>query len=352
MSRLKVYTMKKLQKLSLKKGREKTPVEDEFELIPGEAAGEDVFTESLHNLLPEDISLKKKASAKKKKNSGVLARRIVLVMSCAVFVVCAVYLTWNLLDKKRGNDFYNKVASEWENIFDDTGAGDGAVARLTSLKSADNILCLKDRLNAGSSSDNVTYDTRIDEMRAKLSSLAENFPDLYGWISISNTTINYPLVQGADNDYYLNHAPDKSPLVNGSIFVDYRNNTEIMRNFNTVMYGHNLQGGGMFHDVQACFYENEEMFMNSYIYIYTMDGAYVFEPFAVYDTRADYQYFRTEFATTEEFVNFATEMQSNSIYKKDMEFVPTDRIITLSTCTNRSVDGRYALQAKLVQVIH
>ena len=65
-----------------------------------------------------------------------------------------------------------------------------------------------------------------------------------------------------------------------------------------------------------------------------------------------FQYFCTEFATTDEFVELANEMQTNTRYKKDMEFVATDRIITLSTCTNRSVDGRYALQAKLVQVIH
>ena len=351
MNRLLAYAEKLMRNYRVKRTAGQALPPEELELEAGDTATEDVFTASLHNLLPEDIDLKKKASAKKKKNGGAVVRRLLLVMCCGVFIVCAVYLAWNLMDKKRGADFYNSVADKWGTIFNEEGDGDGVVAR-SSLKGASAILCLKDRLNAGSNSGSVTYDVSLNEMRAKLTSLGENFPDLYGWISISGTTINYPLVQGEDNDYYLSHAPDKTPLVNGSIFVDYRNNTSVMRNFNTVLYGHNLTGGGMFHDVAERFYKNEDVFMNTYIYIYTMEGAYVFEPFAVYETREDYQYFRTEFATAEEFVEFANEMQSNSIYQKNMEFVTTDRIITLSTCTNRERWGRYSLQAKLVQVIH
>ncbi|MBQ7827847.1 MAG: class B sortase [Clostridia bacterium] len=324
---------------------------EDIVLTPEDGA-EDTFTESLHNLLPEDIELKKTPKSKKKKSGGAVARRFVLIICIIIFVACAVYLVWNLTDKARGKAMYDEVADQFGDIFTEDAEDNGAVSRLQSLKASQRILCLKDRLDAADNPEaGYDSDSRIDEMRAKLTSLAESFPDLYGWISIGGTAINYPVVQGPDNDYYLNASPYKKPLVNGSIFVDYRNEKEIMRNFNTVLYGHNLTGGGMFHDVQTL-YENEEQFMTSLIYIYTMDGAYVYEPFAVYEARADYQYFRTEFATTDQFVEFANEMQTNTRYKKDMEFVATDRIITLSTCTNRSVDGRYALQAKLVQVIH
>lgn len=355
MNRLKVYAAARLERL---RGSEPDAGKsDDLELAPDpdEVAEEDVLTASLHNLLPEDIDLKKKHADKKKKSGGAIVRRIVLVICCAIFVACSVYLIWSIADKRRGKTFYDNIANDFGDIFAQEETDSGAVARLKTLRSAQGVLCLKDRLSMGADYDSYLYssDSRIDEMRAKLTSLAESFPDLYGWISIGGTAINYPLVQDPDdNNYYLNAAPDKTPLINGSIFVDYRNYKDIMRNFNTVMYGHNLQGGGMFHDVQAKFFENEEIFRNTLIYIYTMDGAYVYEPFAVYETRATYQYFRTEFATADEFVAFANEMSSNSIYKKEIEFLPTDRIITLSTCTNRNVDGRYALQAKLVQVIH
>ena len=325
--------------------------DDDLLLVP-ESAEEDVFTASLHNLSPEDIELSKASHSKKKKKSGgALARRIILIICTIVFIGCAVYLAWNFIDKARGKQLYDDVAEQFGDIFTEE-EDNGAVSRLSGLKPSQRILCLKDRLAAGDSFGDTVYDenSNIDEMRAKLTSLAESFPDLYGWISIGGTAINYPLVQGTDNEYYLNASPYKKPLVNGSIFVDYRNHKEIIRNFNTVIYGHNLTGGGMFHDVQTI-YENEEQFKSSLIYIYTMDGCYVYEPFAVYEANAAYQYFRTEFGSTDEFVAFANEMKTNTRYAKEVEFVPTDRMITLSTCTNRSVDGRYALQARLVQVI-
>ena len=328
-----------------------TPAEDDI-ILDADAVAEDPLTASLQNFSAEDIELSTKAHSKKKKKSGgAIARRAVLIFCIAVFVGCAVYLVWNLSDKARGKLLYEDVQAQFGDIFADE-VDDGAVSRLNGLAPSQKILCLKDRLEAGDSSLDSGYDTdsKIDEMRAKLTSLAESFPDLYGWISIGGTAINYPLVQGEDNDYYLNASPYKKPLVNGSIFVDCRNNTEIIRNFNTVIYGHNLTCGGMFHDVQTMF-ENEELFRSALIYVYTMDGAYVYEPFAVYEANASYQYFRTEFMSTDEFLEFANEMKGNTKYEKEVEFVPTDRILTLSTCTNRSVDGRYALQARLVNVI-
>lgn len=329
-------------------------VDNDLELVREKSSDDDILTASLHNLQPEDIDLKKETPAKKKKTSGALARRMILIVCSVVFVACAVYLAWNFIEKYRGKEFYDDAADQFGSVFEDSD-GDGAISRMPSLRSASTILCLKDRLAAGDNPDNMLYnsDSRIDEMRAKLTSMKESYPDLYGWIYIDGTTINYPVVQGTDNQFYLNASPTKSPLVNGSIFTDYRNNRDIMRNFNTIMYGHNLTGGGMFHDVQASFYENEEKFRNSLIYVYTMDGAFVYEPFAVYATLSSYHYFRTEFATTDAFVEWANEMKSNSVYMKDdITFSASDRIITLSTCTNNVAgDGRFALQAKLVQVI-
>jgi len=191
----------------------------------------------------------------------------------------------------------------------------------------------------------------LTAMKAQLEEMKETVPDLYGWIKIDNTDIDYVMVQGPDNDYYLNMSPYKQWQEIGSIFVDYRNRKEVEHpyNYNIVIYGHNLTWGGMFHDVQKMF-ENEDVFRGSYIYIYTLDGIYVYQPFAVYEANAYYQYFRTHFDYPEEFVAFAEEMRGNSKYPVDVEFDGEDAMITLSTCTNTYVDGRYSLQAKLVQV--
>jgi len=193
------------------------------------------------------------------------------------------------------------------------------------------------------------YNEELEKMRAGLRALAQSNPDVYGWITVEGTNINYPLVQGEDNDYYLNHAYTGEFLPIGSIFVDFRCEDSITRNFNTVIYGHNITNGSMFHDVTK--FSRKEYFEDTYIYIYTLDGIYVYEPFSFYKTSYDYNYFRTGFTSAEDFIGFAEELSGNSTLKKDVTFDKNDRIITLSTCTNIVQTERYALHAMLIKTI-
>ena len=98
------------------------------------------------------------------------------------------------------------------------------------------------------------------------------------------------------------------------------------------------------------YYKSEELFRNTPIIIYGFDGIYTFEVFSVYRTTANYQYFRTEFGSGAELVDFAYEMKGNSVYEKEMEFDEDDILLTLSTCTNTTQVGRYALHAKLIRI--
>ncbi len=324
----------------------------EFTENPGGNHEDDPFLDSLDKLREKDISgAKSPKNGKKKKISPV--RTVTLVISLAVFVTCAVYLVFNLIQKKQGQEFYDNLAKEYFGGISFSGGeqkDDGAVKRLVKISSASKVLCLSDRLALGANVVSGDYDEKLAEMRASLTALSEQNPDTYGWITVPGTNINYPIMQTSDNEFYLDHIYDGSYRVVGSIFADWRNNKTIYRNFNTVLYGHNMTDGSMFHDVVA--FLNEDVFRNTLIYIYTMDGVYVYEPFSVFETRADYNYFRTEFASTADFIAFAEEMQRNSKFQKNMEFLSTDKMITLSTCTNSTTQiGRYCLQAKLVQVI-
>lgn len=136
----------------------------------------------------------------------------------------------------------------------------------------------------------------------------------------------------------------------GSIFVDYRCSDTIMKNHNTVIYGHNMINGLMFNNVTK--YLDEKFFNeNPYIEISTPDGIYKYEVFSIYQTDMYYSYIKTDFTSHRQFVEFAYEMKANSLYeRKGMEFSETDRIVTLSTCTNGYYTNRYCLQAKLIDV--
>lgn len=326
------------------------------------------FLYSLENLTPEDIPLTKPKSKPTfaEKISGGL-RIIMLIISAAVFVVCSVMLVDNLIQKQKANDYYTSLASEFdfaalsEQIMDGSIQGvddyNSAILLLSPLMQDDTLVDVTTKIEAAEEAkiealpqiEIKTKNTEVEKMKAQLNALALKNPDTYGWIYVPETTIKYPIVQGVDNDHYLHYSFDNKRLVVGSIYADYRCNKEILRNYNTVIYGHNITDGSMFNHVTK--FLKEDMFNNTLIYIYTFDGAYVYEPFAIYETRADYLYFRMEFTSGDDFVSFANEVQANSKFNKNMTFTKDDRIITLSTCTNGASIGRYALHAKLVNII-
>ena len=77
--------------------------------------------------------------------------------------------------------------------------------------------------------------------------LEQTCPDIRGWIYCPDTKIHYPIVQGVDNSFYLDHLPDGSYNRHGAIFMDYRNSG--FTDENILVYGHNMKDGSMFHDL-------------------------------------------------------------------------------------------------------
>ena len=101
-----------------------------------------------------------------------------------------------------------------------------------------------------------------DEIPIDFASLKETNPDIYAWIEIPDTNVNYPIVQSADDDsYYLNHTIDGQEGYPGSIYTE-KVNAKDFSDFNTVIYGHDMKDGSMFK-----IYTNLKMliFLNSMI---------------------------------------------------------------------------------------
>lgn len=363
--------------------RAKNPMEEEDvrrELIldfsgPAQAEREPkngAFLNSVDELCEADIELSPavllKEAERKKKRVADLPRRVIYGVCCVAFALSCAALAENLLGKYRALEIYGRLEDEFFSAgfqFDVASAAftdlsdtadDGEVRRLSEDAEAAAMGTMEEMMSRAETGEEPEvlerkeYNEELEKMRAGLASLAQINPDIYGWISIEGTAISYPLVQGDDNDYYLNHAYTGDYLPEGSIFVDYRNNASITKNYNTVFYGHNITTGAMFHDVVK-FFRSE--YMNGVnITVYTQDGVFIYEPFSIYESRYDYNYFRTGFTGVEDFVAFAEEMRDNSAMPvKEIEFGENDRILTLSTCTNGRTTQRYALHARLIQVI-
>ncbi len=301
------------------------------------------FVRSVIELSPDDI-----VKADKKRRSPLVFLtehlRILILLVCTVVLVWSViYILDTLNHYAMAEDLYGDLG---ELIMGNSG---GAEIMFASPQAA-----LSPDYNA---SQNLTpedfeiptINKEYELIRNKLMTLKKQYPDLYGWIILEGTVINYPIMQSTDNDYYLDHSYDGSKLKAGAIFADYRNNRDLMRNYNLVLYGHHMTNETMFNSLDK-FLDESFFRTNNIINIYTLDGMFTYRVFSVYETDKYYPYIRTVFSSRESFINFANEMRDNSIHSiPGLTFDANDRILTLSTCTNRSDDGRLAVQAVMIE---
>ncbi|HDN2514134.1 TPA: class B sortase [Clostridioides difficile] len=171
--------------------------------------------------------------------------------------------------------------------------------------------------------------------------------DYIGWINIENTPINYPIMKGNDNEFYLNRGFDKQYLRSGSIFMDYRNTG--FQDKNMIIYGHHMKDQSMFGSLKK-FKGLDYLQKNKYIHITTKENEnLMYEVFAVYVTDAnDTGSISTQFNTKEEFTSYIKLILSKSIYNPNINIKDTDRILTLSTCSYEFSDARLVVHAKLI----
>ncbi|MBQ4067086.1 MAG: class B sortase, partial [Clostridia bacterium] len=322
-------------------------------------SGED-FLASVKDLKAEDIQMPEenngKTKSKKKLSPLENAIQLTLIFTCAaVAVFCLFLLGKNIWGKIKGEEIYTSTQSQFNGFtLDDVDASSSR--GLPYTYSDVPLLTIFERIEAGKSAvqenNGSQYSEQLSQMKASLSALKSKYPDIYGWIYVPDTNINHPIVRCDDNNYYLTHTHTGDYLPVGAIFADLTTLDKVTDNYNTVIYGHNVIAQGyssMFHDVEK--FLDEEFFKSQSIYIYTLDGAYIFKPVAIYDTVADDFYFKTVFTNESEFLSFAKDKISNSNIYTGAALSPGDKMLTLSTCTNGAQDGRYALHAVLIEVI-
>lgn len=315
------------------------------------------FEESLAVLKPEDItdSAEKGESSIKQKKKASIIQTVLLCIFGSVFVVCLVLLGRDIWGKIHGNALYDNASGSFSGFTLNGGGESKRKIQSTSLTvtaAGDSALqTLYDRINSGKS-DNIgksEYSRQLEAMRASLTALRDANKEVYGWIHVEDTHIDYPIMKGSDNEYYLDHAYTGEFLPIGSIFLDCDSTDPLTDSYNTVIYGHNITTGAMFHDVTK--FLDADFFKEHDIYIYTMDGVYIYTPIASYQTNIGSMYYQTQFASESSFLSFAAEMISMSKVQAGQSVVSGDTIITLSTCTNGAQDDRYVVQAKLKEVL-
>ncbi len=181
-----------------------------------------------------------------------------------------------------------------------------------------------------------------------IASLLTLNPDTVGWLKVNNTKIDYPVVKGSDNDFYLKNNLYKQKDINGWIYMDYRNDDKELKK-NTIIYGHNMYYSGiMFGTLHKTanknWYTNEENLTISFNTIYeTMN----WRIFSIYKVNKTSDYIKTDFATENDFQEYIKLIQDRSINDFKVEVTTNDKILTLSTCTGDN--QRFVVHAKLIK---
>ncbi len=178
--------------------------------------------------------------------------------------------------------------------------------------------------------------------------------DIYAWISIPDTRIDYPVLQHpSDDTYYLNYNLDGSKGYPGCIYTEMENSRDFS-DFNTVIYGHNMKNGSMFHDLHS--YEDESFLPDHpYVYIYTPDRVLRYRIFAAYPYDDRHLLYSFDYATPEGRAGYLSEIFSirsmSAVLDDQVAVTSDDRLITLSTCVGNQNEKRYLVQAVLVNDI-
>ena len=193
----------------------------------------------------------------------------------------------------------------------------------------------------------------IPDKTVDFADLQENTnADIYAWIHIPDTQIDYPVLQHpTDNTYYLDYNLDGSRGYPGCIYTeDY--NSKDFTDPNTVVYGHNMKNGTMFAGLHR-YSDSEYLEEHPYVYIYTEDGLLVYEIFAAYESDDEHiLYAHDGFEDEKVFGKYIEEIfgvrSMGSVLKEDAEVTPQSRILTLSTCISNRPDNRFLVQGVLL----
>ena len=170
--------------------------------------------------------------------------------------------------------------------------------------------------------------------------------DIVAHLLIEGTTIDYLVVQAEDNEFYLTHDIWRNHAASGWIFLDYEADIA-SPDHNWIIYGHNMQRDHMFHSIRR--YTDYDFFRNHRIInLTTPFGVYLWEIFSFYSTPINFSYNTVNFTNPETLEYMLKHFKRMSRHNAGITVTSEDRILTLSTCTNRDINERYVLHARLV----
>lgn len=169
--------------------------------------------------------------------------------------------------------------------------------------------------------------------------------NVVGWLYCEDTNINYPVMQGEDNDYYLHHSYNGENSKAGAIFADAGNRPDFMDS-NTIIYGHHMKNGSMFAHL-ADWADREFFEAHPVMWLLTPEQNYKVELFSGYLTSGTSDRYKIFMGPSQEFDDYLQETAAASDVQTEVETPGDGHYIMLSTCEYNYEDARYVLHGIL-----
>ena len=285
---------------------------------------------------------------------------LILMLLCLVIAAgCIVYFIIKKNSQRKAENLLSQMAEDTtltvepeKETTDDTEIETDI--EIESDNEIEGNLSLKDML--GDDKPQLPEDLEIPEKDIDWDALHEENPDIYAWIVVSDTLVDYPVLQHPTDDYYyLNHNIDGSKGYPGCIYTEGTYNSKDFEDTNTVLYGHNMRDKTIFGTLHS-FDDPDFAMSDKYIFIYTEDRTLVYKVFGAYEYSSKHILWSYDFSNEYIYDEYLKEILSLRKLpgrvlniRSDVEVTNKDKIITLSTCTTDSSDDfRYLVQGVLI----
>ena len=270
---------------------------------------------------------------------GIAVRILIILVALCIFGIGAYNMYFYVADNAKSDQSRDKLVNQSVTILKpqehiQQGAADAAPEAALSP-------------DVQSDQNNAPDLSKTIPLIVDFETLQSEHPQIIGWIYGPDTPINYPIVQGEDNQYYVNHLVDGTPLGSGAIFLDFRNSPDLCDR-NSLIYGHNMTNKSMFGSLRN--YRTQSYYdENPLLWILTPEMAYRVDLIAGCVTAADsddYDLLETE----EELQTLLDELIGKSTFQSNFNPAVVERIVMFSTCTYEYNNARYILIGNLLPI--